>query len=130
MPGIAFIGVHRDWEDLASMLLGTLVGLSPWLSGSMGSQTMMVNAIFVGVLVFLLAEFELADLHRWHEVAEVAVGSWLVASPFIFGYSADGALRLWHFVLGGAIVALAILELCQDWRLTNAELAKHGEDLC
>lgn len=109
------------------MLLGVLTGLSPWLSGQMGTQAMMVNAIFIGALVFVLAEFEHADLHRWEEVAEILVGSWLIASPSIFGYSATGPLRIWHFVLGTCVIALALLELWQDWPLTNEELAKHGE---
>ncbi len=109
------------------MLLGVLVGLSPWLSGQMGSQATMVNAIFVGVVAFVLAEYELADLHRWEEIGEILVGSWLVASPFVFGYAADGALRFWHFALGAAIVILAAAELWQDWGLKNDELARHGE---
>jgi hypothetical protein len=122
-----FLKVHRNWEDWAGMLLGIVVGLSPWLSGQMGSQAIMVNAIFAGAIAFVLAEFELADLHRWEEVGEIAVGSWLIASPFIFGYSADGPLRVWHFVLGAIIVLLALLELWQDWGLKREELARHGE---
>ena len=109
------------------MLLGVLVGLSPWLSGQMGSHAMMVNAIFVGIFVFVLAEYEAANLHRWEEITEIAVGSWLIASPFVFDYLATGPLRIWHFVLGTCIIALAVLELWQDWPLTNEELAKHGE---
>jgi len=110
-----------------SMLLGVLIGLSPWLSGQMGSQAMMLNAILVGAMKFVLGEYEAADLHRWQEGGEIALGSWLAASPFIFGYSADGALRFWHFVLGAGTVILAVLELWQDWNLSNEELAKHSE---
>ncbi len=108
------------------MLLGLLAGLSPWLSGQMGTQTTMVNAIFVGVLIFLLAEYELADLHRWQEIAEIALGSWLAASPFLFGYATEGTLRFWHFALGALVVLLAVIELLQDWGLNREELAKHG----
>ena len=118
---------HRNWEDWLGMLLGVLTGLSPWISGQMGSQTMMLNAILVGAIVFVLGEYEAADLHRWQEGGEIALGSWLAASPFIFGYSADGTLRFWHFVLGAVIVILAVLELWQDWNLSDEELAEHDK---
>jgi hypothetical protein len=93
----------------------------------MGSQTMMLNAILVGAIVFVLGEYEAADLHRWQEGCEIALGSWVAASPFIFGYSANGTLRFWHFVLGAVIVILAVLELWQDWNLSNEELAEHDK---
>lgn len=127
MARIRFLDAHRNWEDWGGMLLGVLIGLSPWLSGQMGTEGMMFNAILVGALVFVLAQYELADLHRWEQVGEIVVGSWLIASPFIFDYSAAGPLRFWHFVLGTMIVSLALLELRQDWALGNDELAKHGE---
>ena len=124
---IRFFDAHRSWEDWLGMLLGVLTGLSPWISGQMGSQTMMLNAILVGAIVFVLGEYEAADLHRWQEVGEIALGSWLAASPFIFDYSADGTLRFWHFVLGAVIVILAVLELWQDWNLSDEELAEHDK---
>jgi len=127
MMHIRFFDAHRSWEDWLGMLLGVLTGLSPWISGQMGSQTMMLNAILVGAIVFVLGEYEAADLHRWQEVGEIALGSWLAASPFIFGYSADGTLRFWHFVLGVVIVILAVLELWQDWNLSDEELAEHDK---
>jgi hypothetical protein len=124
---VRFFDAHRSWEDWLGMLLGVLTGLSPWISGQMGSQAMMLNAILVGAIVFVLGEYEAADLHRWQEGGEIALGSWLVASPFIFGYSADGTLRFWHFVLGAVIVILAVLELWQDWNLSDDELAEHDK---
>jgi hypothetical protein len=47
---------------------------------------------------------------------------WLIASPFIFGYADAGR----HFILGIAVVLLAALELRQDWRLSDAELARRS----
>ena len=119
--------VHRTGEDGAGMVLGVLIGLSPWLAGQQDNQVVMWNAIIVGALVLGLAALELASLQRWEEVGEIACGLWLVASPFFFGYAEAGLLRYWHFVLGATVVLLAVLELWQDWKLTDRELAKHGQ---
>lgn len=127
MMHIRVFGAHREWEDWLSMWFGMLTALSPWISGQTDSEAIIFNAVVVGVMVFVLGEFEAADLHRWQEGGEIALGSWLGASPFIFGYSTDGVLRFWHFVLAAAIVILAIVELWQDWNLSNEELAEHDK---
>jgi hypothetical protein len=60
-------------------------------------------------------------------VAEMALGLWLIASPYIFGYSGDGMLRFYHSSLGGVVVLLAALQLWQDWDLSDQEMLKHGQ---
>ena len=75
MIHIRFFYAHRTWEDWLGMLLGVLTGLSPWISDQMGSQAMMFNAVVVGAMVFMLGELEAADLHRWQEGGEIALGS-------------------------------------------------------
>jgi len=67
------------------------------------------------------------DLHRWEEGGEIACGLWLIVSSFTFGYAHAGALRYWHFVLGVVVVLLAVLELWQDWKLSDKELARQGQ---
>jgi hypothetical protein len=37
-----------------------------------------------------------------------------------------GAVHTWHFVLGVAVVLLAMLELRQGWNLNDAELARYS----
>jgi hypothetical protein len=56
-------------------------------------STMILNTFVVGMLVFGLAQLEYVALQRWEEVGEIALGLWLIASPFIFGYSGDEMLR-------------------------------------
>jgi hypothetical protein len=114
------------------MLLGVLIVVSPWFPFSYHDvmdaerSTMILNTFVVGMLVFGLAQLEYVALQRWEEVAEIALGFWLIASPFIFGYSGDEMLRIWHATLGGIVVLLGALQLWQDWRLSDQELAKHS----
>ena len=104
---------HQLWEDGASMIIGLLVVLSPWLSDVTTSAAMMTATGFVGVLIVAMAGLETVSLRRWEEVIESLCGVWLIVSPFIFGYG--GGLRSWHIALGVLVVLLALFELWQDW---------------
>ena len=104
---------HQTWEDGASMILGFLVVLSPWLSNAATSTGIMTVTGFVGFLIVAMAGLEMASLRRWEETIETLCGTWLIASPFVLGYS--GALRSWHIALGVLVVLLALFELWQDW---------------
>ena len=126
MAGIRLFNVHYVWEDCVSMGLGALIVLTSWMADDAVSQTAAANATIVGILVLALGASEVVDLRRWEEGLEAACGLWLIASPFIFGYADAGTLRYWHFTLGTAVVLLAVLELRQDWKLSNAELGRHS----
>ena len=126
MAGISLFNVHYAWEDCASMGLGALIVLTSWMADDAVSQTAAANATIVGILVLALGASEVVDLRRWEEGLEAACGLWLIASPFIFGYADAGTFRYWHFALGIAVVLLAALELRQDWKLSDAELAHHS----
>src|ERR1700754_3112151 len=131
MSDFRLFSKHRSWEDWLGMLLGLLIVVSPWFPFSnhdvMDSERsiMILNTFVVGMLVFGLAQLEYVALQRWEEVAEIALGLWLIASPFIFGYSGDDMLKIWHASLGAVVVLLGALVLWQDWRLSDNELAKH-----
>jgi len=127
MAVIRLFNVHRTWEDWLGMLLGVLIGLSPWLAGQQDHQVVMWNAVILGALVIALSALELSGLQRWEEVGAIVCGLWLIASPFTFGYAEAGALRYWQFALGAAVVLLEVLELWQDWKLNDKELAHHGQ---
>ncbi|MDT3686867.1 MAG: SPW repeat protein [Pseudorhodoplanes sp.] len=124
MAGIRLFNVHRTWEDWVGICLGVAIGLSPWLAGVQDDPVVAWNAVIVGLLVMMLNGLELVDLHRWEETGEVALGAWLIGSPFIFAYA--GALSLWHYVLGAAVILLAVLELWQDRNASDADLARYG----
>ncbi len=125
---------HRTWEDWCGMLLGVLIVLSPWFPTAAGHEVVdaersyvILNTFTIGILVFGLAQLEYVALQRWEEVAEILAGLWLIASPYIFGYSDDGMLRFWHTSLGGLVVLLAALQLWQDWGLKDEDMLKHGQ---
>jgi hypothetical protein len=134
MPDFRFFSTHRTWEDWCGMLLGVLIVLSPWFSTQTGHEGVdsersfvILNTLTVGILIFALAQLEYVALQRWEEVAEIVGGLWLIASPYVFGYSGDGTLRFWHVSLGAVVVLLAALQLWQDWDRSDQEMAQHGQ---
>jgi|SRR5882757_7257288 len=134
MSDFRFFNTHRPWEDWFGMLLGLLIMVSPWfpIQASQdvvdtGRSYLILNTFVVGILIFGLAQLEYVALQRWEEAGAVAIGLWLIASPFMFGYSADHVLTIWHAILGGLAVLLGALQLWQDWNLSDQELAKHSQ---
>jgi hypothetical protein len=121
-----FFKVHRTWEDWLGMALGVVIALSPWIARQTDHELVTWNAVAIGAIVLVLAELELVGLRRWQEAGTIACGLWVAASPLVFGY-AEGTLRYWHFALGIAVVLLALLQLWQDWKLSDRELARHGQ---
>jgi hypothetical protein len=124
MASIRLFNVHRTWEDWAGICLGILIGLSPWLTGQQDNPVVAWNTVLVGLFVVMLNALELVDLHRWEEAGSAALGLWLIASPFVFIYG--GALAYWHYVLGAAVVLLAVLELWQDRHVSDGDMARYG----
>jgi hypothetical protein len=110
---------HRAWEDWASMALGLVIVISPWLAQTPDNQVATVNAMTVGALVIFIGALELQFVRRWEEWCEFALGIWLVISPWVLGYSGLGTLTAMHVILGVLVAALALLELWQDGGLTD-----------
>jgi len=132
MSDFRFLSKHRSWEDWFGMLLGVLIVVSPWFPMQPAHDVMtaersiiVLNTFVVGMLVFGLAQLEYVALQRWEEVGEILLGLWLIASPLMFGYSGEEFLPTWHAVLGAIVVVLGALQLWQDWRLSDQELADH-----
>lgn len=108
-----FLKPHRSWEDGLGLLLGVMIGLTPWLYEEPPVPAVVLNSAAVGLAVLVLAQLEIVHLRRWHEIAQLAFGVWLVASPFIFDYGHQDHLRIWHWALGSIVSVLAAFELWQ-----------------
>jgi hypothetical protein len=121
-----FVETHPAWEDWLGAGLGFLIALTPNFVSEAVGKGIQLNTILVGFLVLLVALVERVRLHHWEEVAEIALGAWVIALPFIYGYAGTGVLRYWHFALGGLVVLVALHELWQDWDASRADLANHG----
>ena len=116
-----FLKPHRSWEDGVGLLLGLMIGLTPWFSSPPPVSAVVLNSALIGLAVLMLAQLVIVRMRRWEEIAELACGVWLFTAPFVLDYSNQDHLRLWHWALGGMVAALAAFELWQDW-----DVAGHG----
>jgi len=95
----------QDWVTLVS---GVLLCISPWALGfadvTAPARTAWVSAFVVGVF----AISALVQFKEWEEWVAMVLGLWLIAAPWIVGFTATSA-ALTAFVVLGIVVALASL---------------------
>jgi hypothetical protein len=106
--------MKRSWRrdsvlDLYNLLLAALLFASPWLFKlSNGAAKMDLWA--GGIVIAAISLAAIVAYANWEEWANVAVGLWLVASPWVLGFAHTRAM---HYSIGiGVVVAyFALLEL-------------------
>ncbi len=89
------------WQDLANVVLGVLLFLSPFILGYYGTPGMAVGHAFILGLVVTVVS--LMAVYRFHVVEEwinLALGVWLIIAPFILGFATLMPALWTHVVLG------------------------------
>ncbi len=104
----------RQWEDWCDWALGIWLVLSPWALRFEFEPTATRNAVIVGALVIFAEVVTLSVFRVWEEWINVALGAWLVISPWVLGV---GGVAQANFVVVGAIIAaLAIYQVRETAR--------------
>lgn len=98
----------KHWQDPLALILGLWMVASPWVLAYQAEANAMWNAVILGVLIALVALVALVRVMAWQEWANVALGAWLVISPWVIGFTGIAA-ALWNAVIVGAIVVVLAL---------------------
>jgi hypothetical protein len=114
IPNLNVLKVHRGWEDWLLVGLGGVLVLTPALVPGEMPSTVLYSALSVGVVIMVMALFEMALKGRWEEVIQFAAGGWLAASVFVLDYGIAGELRALHFAIGALVALMAAFEFWQD----------------
>src|SRR5437588_4170855 len=99
--------MKRTWRresvlDLYNLLLAALLVASPWLF-KLSNGAAKMDLWVGGVAIAVVSLAAIAAYANWEEWANVAVGLWLVISPWALGFAHTRAM---HFTIGiGAVVA-------------------------
>lgn len=104
----------KHWQDAVNAVLGVWLLLSPWALGFASQTTPMANAVVVGAALLAAALGAIFVPRAWEEWTELALGAWLVVSPWALGFAALEMARLAAVATGLVIAALAIWTLATD----------------
>ena len=96
---------RRTAFDIANVVAGLGLLLSPWYLGFAAETAAAWNAWLVGAAMTLIALAALFAFHRLEEWANVALGLWAVIAPWVLGF-ATLAAAMWVHVIAGLVVAI------------------------
>jgi len=97
--------------NIVNAIAAAFLFASPWLFGFAGEQAASWNAWISGLLIAGLALAAVAALQEWEEWANLVLGLWVAAAPWLLGF-AGIANALWtHVGVGLAVALLAAVEL-------------------
>jgi SPW repeat len=104
------------WQDLSETLIGLWLLSAPLVFGFFQAPdtTAMWNAFFVGTAVTLLAAEAVRAPAAWEELINIALGLWLVVSPWVLHYTDLKRATLNAVIVGSAIVMLALWAMLTD----------------
>jgi hypothetical protein len=101
----------QHWQDVASLLLGVWLVLSPFALGFAGAALWMTIVLGLCVILFAVEGFVVPSyLEEW---GEILIGLALVATPWTVGYESVSA-TVSSIVSGMLVILLAAWELMTD----------------
>jgi SPW repeat len=106
----------RHWQDVASLVLGVWLVLSPFVLGFTGAATWITVALGLCVILFALEGFIIPSyLEEW---GEILLGLALLAAPWTVGYETTSA-TVNSAVSGLVVILFAVWELATDRDFTT-----------
>lgn len=104
----------KHWQDPVNASLGVWLILSPWIAGFDADQIATWNFVTVGVLLLATGVGTLLVPQAWEEWLDVALGAWLIASPWVLGFAATALATQNAVFCGLIVVAMAAWVLTTD----------------
>jgi hypothetical protein len=103
--------------DLYNLLLAIVLFAAPWLF-ALTNPSGKIDLRVSGALIAAVSLAAIVAFANWEEWANLLLGLWLIASPWILGFAHTRAM---HFSVGiGAVIAfLAALELWLGYAATH-----------
>ena len=104
----------KHWQDPLCIIAGLWMVASPWALAYAAEPRPMWNAVIVGALIALVALYTVFRLTAWKEWANVVLGLWLIASPWILGFSGLTAAAFNAVIVGALVALLSFMVLATD----------------
>ena len=95
--------------DVYTLVLAAFLFVSPWLF-AYARDFVRMDAWIAGGLLIAVSLAAIIAFAEWEEWAILAVGLWLLASPWILGFTHTTAMHI-SIGIGCVVTYLAVLEL-------------------
>lgn len=94
--------------DVINLVLAVCLFLSPWVIGFTGDATPAWNAWIIAIALAVVAVAAISAFAEWEEWVNLALGVWLILSPWLLGFAGNMNARWTHIILGVlAVIASA-----------------------
>ncbi|CDG85239.1 SPW repeat protein [Janthinobacterium agaricidamnosum] len=110
----------KRWQDQLILVLGLWLIVSPWAFADAADRPEVANAVISGLVIAVLAAFDLYKTYFWAVVLNLALGIWVAVSPWVLQIADRGPMTWNSLIVGIAVAVLALWEL-----RTDPELLKH-----
>jgi hypothetical protein len=120
----------RKWHaesvlDLYNLVLAMALFISPWFFAR-ASETAVVDLRLSAAAIAILSVAAMVAFSYWEEWANLLLGLWLIASPWLLGFAHTRAM---HFaiVIGAAVAFMALLDLWLRYEAAERETVQSGK---
>ena len=112
--------ISKYWRNLATILAGIWLLLSPWNMNYHDLGYAKWSAIIVGIALIASELVAFVRPGAWEELIDLALGAYLMSSPYILGFDktikvADNAAMVGVLIIGLAIIGLLDDAKAQRW---------------
>jgi hypothetical protein len=104
----------KHWQDPVSALIGVWFAASPWVLGFADHAAATIGSLVAGLALIAVALGAVFMPRAWEEWTEVAIGGWMLVSPWVLGFAALQSAMASAVACGLAVIALALWVLGTD----------------
>ena len=97
--------------DVVNLILAAFLFLTPWIFGFVSDHAAAPNAWVSGIIIGVVAIAALTKFAEWEEWINLALGLWVLVSPWVLSFAAQTTARWVHVVIGLIVAVLAGLKL-------------------
>lgn len=95
---------NQRWQDWTIILLGVYLVLAPFLGIGVVTGAAAVNSYLIGTAVVVIALFATVRPEIWEEYINLAFGLWLIAAPFVLGFT-NLVAPTWNQIIVGLLIS-------------------------
>lgn len=94
---------NMRWQDWLNLALGAWLFVMPFFGVVPMASPAAVNGFFFGSVIAVISVAALVKEQPWEEWVNGVIGLWLIAAPFVLGFTLGG-VAMWSSVIIGLFI--------------------------